>query len=268
MKNFCKKIKAFTLAEVAIVFMVLAIIAAATIKITKAKSSYYLNKFMYYSAFENLKLGIAELIITGCTSSDISSGYCPSPSSLPTVAYTTAGSRSLCARLVEEEFNTTGSVDCSLPASDATDFKTATPNFITTNGMRFFNFGTDADPTSKIYTVYIDIDGEKRNAVLDEDVMKFIIDTTNKVVLPDASSKGANTTDYLKASIRYLDATNNIVWLLVSKDYRQALCTAGQANTADTAYCDANSTYIGYSKNAACNTYQCEVLINKPSAFH
>ena len=53
--------KAFTLAEIAIVFVIIALIAVAGIKITKSRTN-HVNKYMSYAAFTNLKQGMGELI--------------------------------------------------------------------------------------------------------------------------------------------------------------------------------------------------------------
>lgn len=53
--------KAFTLAELAVVFVIIALIAVAGIKITKSRTN-HVNKYMSYAAFTNLKQGMGELI--------------------------------------------------------------------------------------------------------------------------------------------------------------------------------------------------------------
>lgn len=274
MKNFCKKLRAFTLAEMAVVFMILGLIATATFKITKSNSTYYLNKFMYYAAFNNLQKGVEELVAVGCSTADLNatpSPYCTTPYSLPVIGHN-GTSRGLCDRLAEEEFNTIGSVACNQAASldDNTDFKTTTPNFTTTNGMRFFNFGSTpagtSDPLVKLFTVYIDIDGPKRNSVLNEDVMKFNV-YTNGVVLPDYDSIGANDPNYLSASVKYWEtATNKYEELLTSVSYREAYCKAKLVPSISTTYCTAPSSYPTYTADPKCpnNNYECKVTINQP----
>lgn len=262
MNSFCKKVKAFTLAEVAITLMVLALIASATIKITKSRSTQYLNSFMYYSAFTNLQKGIEELVAVGCDNgtapNDLTKGYCAAQYSLPINGHN-ADSRGLCDRLVTEEFNTAGTVDCTRTISSETgQFDTAHANFITTNGMRFFNFASNAAGGPPIfYTVYIDIDGPKRNSVLNEDVMKFKV-FTNGTFLPFIDSNGGNLTSYLSASVRYKDENGVRNWPKISVSYKEAACTAGKAQPIDSGYCGS------YTADSRCSTYICELLINKP----
>ena len=58
--------KAFTLAEIAVVFVIIALIAVVGIKITKSGTN-LTNKYMSYAAFTNLKDGIGELIADDTT---------------------------------------------------------------------------------------------------------------------------------------------------------------------------------------------------------
>lgn len=250
MKNFCIK-KAFTLAEIAITFLVIAIVITITLKITNSNTTRYSNEFMYYSTFTNLQRGIAELLADGA---------------LPTRGYNPP--TGLCDRL-SELFNTVpvADVSCSNTVSgDPGSFIVTGANFITTNGIRFFNFGQDASGTPPVFTVYADIDGPKRSATLDDDVMRFNIYTATGVILPNADSKGANNTDYLSASVRYRDASGNgYVWLLNGGTYRQAVCLAGQAQLSDAGYCNSPVPQIQRLADCDPSTHNaCEVIINKP----
>ncbi|MEI8129437.1 MAG: DUF1566 domain-containing protein [bacterium] len=58
--------KAFTLVEIAVVFVIIALIAVVGIKITKSGTN-LTNKYMSYAAFTNLKDGIGELIADDTT---------------------------------------------------------------------------------------------------------------------------------------------------------------------------------------------------------
>jgi len=58
--------KAFTLVEIAVVFVIIALIAVVGIKITKSGTN-LTNKYMSYAAFTNLKDGIDELIADDTT---------------------------------------------------------------------------------------------------------------------------------------------------------------------------------------------------------
>lgn len=234
--------KAFTLAEIALVFLVISIVVTVSIKLTKIKTTYYLNKYMYYSAFNGLTQAVATIKAAG---------------TFPTVG-NNASPPGLC-QATSDIMNTVGTVDCTQTANDSTTFKTATPNFITTNGMRFFNFGTASSGTPAYFTVYVDIDGSTRNAALDTDVMKFRIYTSGDL-LPEPSLKGATNTGYMTASVRYLDASSNYVYIssLAGVNYITATCKAGIAQTIDSGYCGA------ITQDATCTTNTCEVVPDKP----
>lgn len=258
MKNFCKKLEAFTLAEIAISLMVLAVIASATIVAIKPRSTFYTNKFMYYSAFNNLQQGVYDLLAQGA---------------LPTIGNDTVNNppTGLCNRL-SDLFNTiplsaTSTVNCDIPViGDAGPFTVDNANFITANGIRFFNFGQDAAGTPTAFTVYADIDGPRRNAVLNEDIFRFNIYTTNGLILPvpAADSPGANNTDYLSVSVNYLDtSTGHYVTLLNGGTYRQAVCVANKAQSLDETYC--TDLPAQFQANVNCpSANACQIIINQP----
>lgn len=235
-----KKI-AMTLAELMIMLIIISIIVVFIITTIQSKATVNLNRFMYYSAFTNLKYAIAELLGTG---------------TMPTTG------TDLCNKL-SELYNTLGNVECNsaatVIASDDNTFADETPNFKTTNGMNFYNFATN--PISNVYTVYIDIDGAyKRNARLNNDVMKFTISTSG-VVLPDIDSNGANNPEFLATSVRYVDNTASTVWLKHNVSYKESVCTAAEVTSPT--YC------AGYPANAICTSgsYICEVVIHKPGYY-
>lgn len=99
---------------------------------------------MYYSAFTNLKKATATMIQDGCNSTDTS--VCPTPKVLPKVAHNAEGT-GFCDRLAEI-FNTVGTVSCTLTTHDNGTFDDTTKNLTTTNGMRFYNLGSDPVSTS------------------------------------------------------------------------------------------------------------------------
>ena len=175
------------------------------------------------------------------------------PASCPTTCTATSAHDGLCEKLTEA-INTTGDVDCSLTATAASNFKTATPNFVTANGIRYFNFGSSAD-VNGIYTIYVDIDGSKRNGVLNEDVLAFNI-YQNGCVIPEQNSMAANSTNYITAVIQYKNSSGATVRPLQGVSYREALCKAGRGPS--TAYC------TGYTTLSACDTSSgnyCEVMV-------
>lgn len=276
-KNYKRtKARGFTFAEIMIVLLILGIITVATITTGKKRITLNLNKYMYYSSFNSLTQAAATLLAEGCTTTpitgDVAMGYCTDGTGyLPKVAYeATTKSRGLCNRLADL-FNTVGTVECDptkSAATDATNFKTATPNFIASNGMRFFNFGTAPAGVSPndFYTVYVDIDGASaRNSVLGEDVMKFRICTGGTVV--PFSDDGAVNTDYLSASVRYLDDVNNkYVYVKSGVNYLNAYCIAHGSYPTGTACPTTPINTVGtYTTNCAPATnHNCSVIMDKP----
>lgn len=297
MKNLLKK-TAFTLAEIMIAVFISAVIAMLFIKAIRTGTNHYTNNLMAYSALNNLSAAAYDMAQLGCTSSDLlpaasynkatspTHPYCippngsqiylpiwnhtnpPSPQSTPA----TVADRGFCDRFVVEEINVTGTVDCTLSISSETgQFDSAHTNFTSTNGARFFNFGalpaneTTAKTSSDFYTVYIDIDGPKRNGSMtesatgkkDADVIKFYISMDGNTVVPDPNSIAANDTDYLTGSVKYLSGTNYI-YPMTGVNYRKALCETNPnlsfvVGGTTINYCGAQASYGSYSQDASCN---------------
>jgi len=278
MKNSNKKI-AFTLAEVLIALGISAIIAILTFKAAQSGSNHYKHNLLTYSAFMSLTTAAYDMATDtqkGCTLADMAASgglhpYCPGATGSANTGYipwyiTTsadATTRGFCDRVVNEEFNITGSSSCSSTASS--NFNSATPAFTTTNGMRFF-FDPSTNPSAKsttgYYTMYVDIDGLNNNSsfggVLNQDVLKFFValDSSamnadpNGPALLDPNGIAANSTDYLTASIKYYDGTKD-VYVLSGAPYREAAClantTAGVGPRALIAnYCDGGAAQPNY----------------------
>ncbi len=138
---------AFTLAELMVILAIISVITIASVKISKSRSDYAIA-FQAYATFANLQIAASELISEGyLVWSDSESKPVVSSSdakSLPGVANDTEHGLGFCNRIYDL-MNTIGAFNnCSLTANDATDFVSATPNFVTTNGAKYYNFGADA----------------------------------------------------------------------------------------------------------------------------
>lgn len=174
---------------------------------------------------------------------------------------------SLCNRFTTT-LNTVGAISCANVATST--FDDTNVNFTSSNGVKYYNMGANPtnlssnDLTEQVYTIYIDIDGNRGKSNLNEDVMAFTMDRAG-LVLPLANSKGANDTNYLSTSIKYTNSSGTVSWLSRNVPYRQAICQSGEYTNSN--YCGAQSTYTtAYSKRSECNVAnaKCEVVINKP----
>ena len=254
----CSTNKAFTIAELMIVLVIIGIISTATYKIIQSKASYFRTKYMAYSAFTNLKNGVNELIAAGCNSSAVT--MCPTPGKavLPILGHDAASAPALglCDRLANDVFNTIGLTNCALTTSSG--FNSTNANFKTTNGMSFYNFGSNPDAITNLYTVYIDIDGSANgNSSTTKDILTFTIGNDG-TVLPAYNSVGATNNAYLSASVMYTNSSGNYTWVDNGANYQ-------------TAYCDVNGTYPPNNlcaKAAACTTNTCTLSIDKPPGIH
>lgn len=213
------------------------------------------------------------------------------PSAVPVTSPVTRPFRGFCDRFAREEINVTGAITCEKAAitSETGQFDDAHVNFTSTNGARFFNFGAPlnsqtAATATGFYTVYIDIDGKKRSGRMtqsasgkkDVDVIKFYIavDASNSSVpsqvLPDPNSIAANDTDYLTASVKYLNVAGTAyTYVLTGVDYRTALCATYPAfsftvGATTINYCAAQADYGARSQNSNCTSNTCFLELDEP----
>lgn len=250
MNNFCKRIKAFTMAEVMVVMAIIGIISLALYGTMKAQTN-YATKYQYYQALMNLKQATGEILAEGYTLS----GSPAVTKAIPTVASNATANATtpvgFCDRLIQI-INLIGTTSCGTTAT--TSPFSGTPNFITSNGQRYF-FGNSAPP----YTIYIDINGPKGDALSTgstPDVQPFIVNGDG-TVFPVSTSVGATSTNYLAASVQYRDNSGNIVVVERGVTYYQAACDA----SSDSKYNGVACTRVN---GAACATNMCDILIDKP----
>lgn len=248
MVSFNKRMKSgLTFAEIIMVLIVMAVVATATITVTKAKAEYYLNKFMYYSAYFNLKEGMSQII--------------DDHSNIPTTGAT------LCAYM-SDLYNTVGTVDCS--RSGTTSFISSKINFSVTNGFKFFNLAANPSTvgSSDVYTIYIDIDGNKdikEPSKLNSDVFSFYVKVSDGTVLPNPNETPATDRNYLSASVKYLDASMNYVRIVNDTNFKNAFCSYKGYYTGSTCTAEELATYNAYCSSSS--GHICELTINKPRYY-
>ncbi|HNW25874.1 MAG TPA: hypothetical protein PLG15_05685 [Candidatus Gastranaerophilaceae bacterium] len=232
-----------TLAELTVMFVIMAVVIMATLGISKTKTD-KIKAYQYYAAFTNLKQAVGEVFADGYRETP------ESPIEKQLTPYGHTGENTgICDRLAEV-FNTIGKVDCTISGGD--NFSDENVNFTLTNGERFFNIGKDID--GEAFRLYIDIDGKKGKSVLDEDVMEFRI-YRNGTVLPGETSIGGNNKNYLSASIKEI---NTNTWDQKDIPYLKAVCNAGEMPES---YC----TPLGIPLKENCTSPNvCQVYINKP----
>lgn len=257
MKICFDKKYAFTLAELGIVFLIISIVVIATIKISGSKKDYE-KEAMYYSTYTNLKAAVAEMLSQGCNSSNTTT--CPTQKALPNVAHTATNANGtnsdgsvgdgFCDRLANN-FNTIGTVDCTIKTLNGGTFNKAAANFITTNSLRFFNFGSDPLKGSSCIALsgslcvdradtgiyqWADADSactakSKRLPTTDELTTMYTNKTT--LALQNDYYWSNNNTEDLNASTGVIETTQ-------ATSYIRARCVS---NSEDTSSTDPYSTY-------------------------
>lgn len=251
MTKYNKKHKGFTMSEMMIVITIIAIITIISVRISKSKSNYE-SSFMTYAAFTNLKSAIGGLIADGYldAGSNRQTGLPPSWNSA-------ALPYGLCQRLADATitgsgiFNVTGTPNCGA-STTTTIFTNTYLLFTTTNGQRFFYSG-GAYP----YTIYVDINGLKGTGTINQDVLAFTV-AQDGTVLPASNSIAYTNTNYLSASVKYVNAGLNTT-LYNGVTFQDAACFSRLLSGAT--YCTGHSADAN-CPNTAANT--CEVVVNKP----
>lgn len=188
--------KAFTLAEVFIAMVILAVLVSVCVTFFTSKKDYE-REYMYYSAYLNLTKVVDSALLNEKYLKDAATPY---------VEETTCGtntapykcrafkntSGTLC-KVLSEYFNTTGTVNCSTAGS------AASPSFKLTNGMEFYftnlassNFanrfevhGDIPAAENEVFVFTVDINGRGHGEDKDNyDRMRFFVTRSGKVV-PD-----------------------------------------------------------------------------------
>lgn len=238
-----RKIKAFTIAEILIVTGVIGIVALATMSNVHSMIQNYSNKYMYYTAFTSLQNAVYQMTSSSYTFPTTGATFCPNFSSF---------------------LNTIGTIACGTNVT--TNFAANNANFTTSNGMRFYNFGSAPTSTlqSGYYTVYIDIDGPSRKGTLNDDVMAFNV-YLDGTVLPDDNSTALTNKNYMTATVAYLNSSTNTNTIVAAGlTYKDATCAAKGFYKG--VACSSPSP----TQNAACTAQLnagtiCQVVVDKPN---
>jgi len=261
-------LNAFTLAELLIVFVIIAVVVSASAGIYKSQLNVD-KKYEYYAAFTNLKHASAEMLADGFDTDATPAvntivKYLPTKGNFDNSGVQHDGlSNGLCQRL-GDLINTIGDIHCTLTKTTG-PFAKNEANFIATNGIRFFNLGvanhTDSAPNldaTDYFIVYVDIDGDRGNGILDDDVHAFKIYRSGQVIpyYNNDANGGGMLTKYMSATLRY-QSGGNYVLIDTGVPYLEAACHAGEISGVD---CPA----VWNAKDNLCITNICEVVINKP----
>ncbi|MCI1273568.1 MAG: hypothetical protein LKG27_03940 [Clostridiaceae bacterium] len=305
-----RKHNAFTMFEIGLVFVILTVLVGVSIRIAKAKYD-SINSYLYYAAYKLLSNSVGQVYLDeNSESGKRLYEKANSPSVYDFYIYTpyndnTASSvhqlYKLCKPLAYF-INSSSSLHCDTSRGtmrtmlangdfsegskddESTSFK---PDFIASNGMRFFNTNfqlyenqvpqtlpfsiVNNDGTTKQaygLTIYIDIDGNRNDSVLWQDVFPFYVTSYGYVVpawtdsectdncqnpTSDAPS-GGKSTELLKVSI-FNNATNSYISDQKGLTFQQGVCRAGII-TGD--YCEA-ITQIDACKKADNKDVDCVI---------
>ena len=124
----------------------------------------------------------------------------------------------------------------------------------------------------KGYIVYVDIDGERGDSILYEDVYPFYI-TFSGLVIPAferGKEAGGNSKAHLAVSVKYdtYDSTRKINWMTPkSTDFQHAACMSNYVTATN--YCTGVVDDDLASKQSTCSNKEsdCRIVPNKPLKF-
>ncbi|MBQ2611052.1 hypothetical protein IJF81_01520 [bacterium] len=216
-----KKNKAFTMFEISLVFAIVTVIVAVSIRITKAKFD-SINRYLYFAAHSILQDSVRTVYMDMQTSgkSQFEKAGGTAYTNLPGEVGSVKSLYKMCKAMAyfvnnnSEKCgdNSTDNIDVNL-----TNFKPVTPDILVTNGMKLYNlnFGykkiddTDivqyepidlpfsvyksdgtiekidgVEQPAKGYVIYIDIDGSRGSSKLWDDIYPFYIVANRGMVVP------------------------------------------------------------------------------------
>ncbi len=253
--------KAYTLAEVVITMVVLAIIISVTMKITTTKIK-RVDKYNYYAAYTLLSDIASELVFESSTSA-LPDNICSEFTDRINLY-----NKTLKIQGVER----TPSCSYSHSITTVTEFDKLVPNLVTGNGMRFFHLNALPTVIPQLngeegnnlngFTIYVDLNGERGNGELYNDVYPFYLTLSGKVIpaYPVGSTAGGNSKSTMLFSVRYDELTNeagidkrNEIWLVKSVSFQEAACKSGYVKSPT--YC------IGFAIDANCSAPSSDCIL-------
>lgn len=174
--------KAFTLAETLISLVVIGVIAAILIPMLTS-SGPQKERVMYKKAFYSMQEALATAL------NDI--GYSPD---VPNVGiddtngtYWAGVDATKFCNSVAGAMHTIGNVNCGA-AGDANS-----PNFVTTNGIKWWGLGGTAMSKATDKTVYVDVNGNAGPGTAGVDILKLNIKYDGRIVTPTAATTDTTT---------------------------------------------------------------------------
>ena len=294
-KNFFRL--GFTLAEIVITMLIISVVVAMSIKVSKSKLS-NTKSYVYYSAYTVLDNASKDMLEVYDETNNLyidSPGGTSSNTSVVTLPRKGANYCSEFASIVNTSSQLiNGGQECtgdSISAS-TTDFSSRKPDIVLSNGIKIFNLrqnpaqiallrnntnslfyvtggGTQMDIDESGYTVYVDIDGSGGNSVLWDDVYPFYITMSGKVYPAYNMAMGATGKNFLTASVydESVGYHNGRIgrWIRKSVNFKEAACQSGFAKEA-TSYCR-NSAAVATHNDCKSDLHDCKILVLPPSRF-
>lgn len=257
---------AYTLAEVVVVMLIIAVIVAISIKITRAKLDSIVS-LTYYSAFDTLR-SVSEEMLKDFRNTD---EYVKDTDNQDAV--TLPRSADNFCELFISYVNTKINDDDSCKGNsvtDASDFNDKEPDIILRNGMKLYNVSQEAEEIADLenndegvkynknsteidsnkwgYTVYVDLNGNKGNGELWDDVYKYYITLSGKVIPAyNAEGDGGDSRFHLQVSVKEEVEEK---WIKKNVSYKEAACSSGYINSS-TPYCSTATAVLQTIKCAA-----------------
>lgn len=280
-----KKLRAFTLTELVMAMLVLTIIVAITMPITKKK----------FEKVDNLAYYMAYKAMTDISTNVISQNQYDIDD-WGSEAYTKSETATELCNQINDMYNTKSSSCNASTASVRTaatsgDFSSLTPHIALSNGLKLY-IADDYDAIANLegaravdrigYTIYVDANGASGKSKLYTDVFPFYLPLSGKTIpaYDTISSSGANNVGHLSFNVIQItyggeygseyggeyaanSSERKTKLLLTRTNFRTAACKSGYIVSAT--YCkDSHNSAITQFESCKAENADCKMIVNKP----
>ena len=173
--------KAFTLAEILVSLVVIGVVAAILIPMLSANSPQK-ERVMYKKAVYSMQ----EALSTAMNDIGYSSGS-PNVGIDPNDSYWAGVDAGKFCNSVANAMNTIGGVSCGA-AGDKDS-----PNFVTTNGIKWWGLGGNPVEKNADKTIYVDVNGDAGPGTPGVDILKLNVKYDGRVVTPQSTETDTTT---------------------------------------------------------------------------
>ncbi len=190
--------KAFTLSEILVSLVVIGVVAAILIPMLNANSPQK-ERVMYKKAVYSMQEALSTALNDIGYSQDAANVGVDSSDS-----YWAGVDAAKFCNSVANAMNTIGSVNCGASGDKNS------PNFVTSNGIKWWGLGGSAVTKASDKTIYVDVNGDAGPGTPGVDILKLNVKYDGRVVTPQSTTTDSTTGTNWSTENTYLgDATKS-----------------------------------------------------------